>query len=871
MADPAENPAMPASHGVGSTESEFWCFISYRHADNAEKGREWASWLHRELETYEVPKELVGAPNLWGRPVPARIFPVFRDEEELPAYADLSAAIVHALRRSLSLVVICSPSACQSKFVNEEVLRFKAMGRSSRASGLVIRGVPDGASADNCVPYPLSHRVSADGFILPESDSPLLFDMRDEAGREEWIQAAPRIEALRQGGLGPREAAEVSARRERRLQDAKLALVAWVLGVPEDVLRRAHERRLRALRRGKVITWVSWAAVASLAAAASVVGYRLARDMQRSASASGENARLAARSAEEVARESSRNAEEARVMGLRSLHKDGLGFLRAQKYREAAEAFRRAADGGHVEGCFELGKLLLGDKAGPPDLAAATRYLSLAADGGHAGAMSLLGKALLSQGEAEKTRGIGLLREALRLGDDSAALDLAKALLARSPAEARQLVTRLAEAGDVEACWILAGLLRAERPGPAAGTDVPGWYVWMTRSADKGWVPAMRDAGIAFWRDGNLGPLDRRSSASMWAALRHLLAASSRGDAAAAAFLRELYAARANFPAADAEALEFALEGARSGVPEAMLMSATLLASSSAAPDDAPGREAELWLARVRQGGDARLRAQSDRISAAWYLRLARAASGSPRKDYAARASLRYAEVARQGSDPAVLLEAAQAAQLCDETDAAVRWLEAAEATGSDEARRQLAALLLNVRKDANGARRLLEKGAELGDGAAALMLADWMIGHARTPDQLAATLKVYLRGAEVGNGPCAMRAAAMLRAGHGCPVDLPRAEKLERQALATGDPACLLERARSLLKASPARPSLVEAHACLRLAAAGGLSQDCAPLLARVEPALTAEERRDSERLQLAMARPTPSSPRLPAAAPAR
>jgi len=41
----------------------FWCFISYRHADNRDLGRQWATWLHQAIETYEVPADLVGTQN----------------------------------------------------------------------------------------------------------------------------------------------------------------------------------------------------------------------------------------------------------------------------------------------------------------------------------------------------------------------------------------------------------------------------------------------------------------------------------------------------------------------------------------------------------------------------------------------------------------------------------------------------------------------------------------------------------------------------------------------------------------------------------------------------------------------------------------
>jgi hypothetical protein len=47
----------------GPTAREYWCFISYRHADNKEPGRQWATWLHQAIETYEVPRDLDSTVN----------------------------------------------------------------------------------------------------------------------------------------------------------------------------------------------------------------------------------------------------------------------------------------------------------------------------------------------------------------------------------------------------------------------------------------------------------------------------------------------------------------------------------------------------------------------------------------------------------------------------------------------------------------------------------------------------------------------------------------------------------------------------------------------------------------------------------------
>ena len=108
---------MPTDTAI--TATTYRCFVSYRHADNHADGRRWATWLHQGLEKYPVPDGLVGEPNLRGQPIPAAIFPVFRDEEELPADAELSTPILRALENSLGMVVICSPRARASRFVDD--------------------------------------------------------------------------------------------------------------------------------------------------------------------------------------------------------------------------------------------------------------------------------------------------------------------------------------------------------------------------------------------------------------------------------------------------------------------------------------------------------------------------------------------------------------------------------------------------------------------------------------------------------------------------------------------------------------------------------------------------------------------------------
>ncbi len=110
-------------------EKRYKAFISYSHADNQAQGRKWADWLHHTLETYPIPAELVGKTNQYGQKIPAQIYPVFQDEKELSANANLSASLQSALDRAEFLVYLSSPHSARSLYVQEEIRHFKKTGK----------------------------------------------------------------------------------------------------------------------------------------------------------------------------------------------------------------------------------------------------------------------------------------------------------------------------------------------------------------------------------------------------------------------------------------------------------------------------------------------------------------------------------------------------------------------------------------------------------------------------------------------------------------------------------------------------------------------------------------------------------------------
>ena len=71
-------------------EFKYWAFISYSHAD-----AKWGDWLHAALETYRVPTRLVRNAKPAGA-VPRRVFPVFRDREELASSSTLGENLTGA-------------------------------------------------------------------------------------------------------------------------------------------------------------------------------------------------------------------------------------------------------------------------------------------------------------------------------------------------------------------------------------------------------------------------------------------------------------------------------------------------------------------------------------------------------------------------------------------------------------------------------------------------------------------------------------------------------------------------------------------------------------------------------------------------------
>jgi hypothetical protein len=210
-----------------SSQRRYWAFISYSQRDEG-----WARRLHQFLETYRIPRPLVGR-EVDGEKIPHRLVPIFRDRDELPGNPDLGAKINDALSASRSLIVICSPSAASSLWVEREISTFKSMGRAGRVLPLVVAGEP-GASdkgretTSECFPRSIRFEVTPGGVLTDRRTEPLAADARPN--KDGWTDACLKLVAGILGvGFDDLRRRERARRHQQRIARAGVALAASLL------------------------------------------------------------------------------------------------------------------------------------------------------------------------------------------------------------------------------------------------------------------------------------------------------------------------------------------------------------------------------------------------------------------------------------------------------------------------------------------------------------------------------------------------------------------------------------------------------------------------------------------------------------------
>ena len=260
-ASDSHEPDRPqASPGAGSAQERslhdgfsYDAFISYsrRNLDAADK-------IERDLEKFPLTREIR---KRLGR----RHLNVFRDVNDLTGNR-LTPALEQNLEHSRTLVVLCSPAARSSTYVDMEINRFAELRDANKIVPVLIAGAPNndrGADpAEWAFPDALSDALG---------DPPLAPDLRRAWGVERrkaklargspWIQLVAGIV-----GVTPDDLTERIARAERRRLRSIFGVLVVILLVVSTLAVIAWYQRSEAVRQSLIATTRQLAATAQVRA-----------------------------------------------------------------------------------------------------------------------------------------------------------------------------------------------------------------------------------------------------------------------------------------------------------------------------------------------------------------------------------------------------------------------------------------------------------------------------------------------------------------------------------------------------------------------------------------------------------------------------
>ena len=230
------------------SEIKYDAFISYSHS---EPDAYVAEKLHTMLEHYHISKKLQ---KISGK---KKIERVFRDREELPLSSDLAANIREALENSEFLIVVCSPRAVRSEWVQREIETFLETHEKDKVLTLLTEGEPEEVFPEVlCYNDEVVLRENGEKEVVRKKVEPMAADIRGRTRKE----------------------------TEKKLKEEFLRILAPMLSCTYDTLRQRHReyrfRRIIAVTGAAAVLAVMFTVYAFYQASVSEGRYQEARRNQ---------------------------------------------------------------------------------------------------------------------------------------------------------------------------------------------------------------------------------------------------------------------------------------------------------------------------------------------------------------------------------------------------------------------------------------------------------------------------------------------------------------------------------------------------------------------------------------------------------------
>lgn len=117
-----------AESGGATPSTDNDVFVSYSRKDKA-----FVVAIEKALESYMPPRDLK---------VPQRHLVVFRDESDFTG-GEYHTSLARHLQASSKIIVLCSPYARQSEYVNDEIRRFAGLRGAECMIPVLVSGLPN--------------------------------------------------------------------------------------------------------------------------------------------------------------------------------------------------------------------------------------------------------------------------------------------------------------------------------------------------------------------------------------------------------------------------------------------------------------------------------------------------------------------------------------------------------------------------------------------------------------------------------------------------------------------------------------------------------------------------------------------------------
>jgi hypothetical protein len=222
------------------TESDRQTFLNDAFISYSRKAREFAAKIEKALKNYKPPKGL----NL-----PQRNLIVFRDEEDFTG-VEYHASLEKHLKNSRKMIVICSPHARKSDFVNDEIRRFAQERGKENIIPVLISGIPNNEAKPEQEEEKAFPEALCEAMEMPLGASYIGFDLKKGKVNKgvfygAWYKILADLYDISRNEIEERDKKRQIQTRNRWIAGAGIVIIILAVALVFALISRQNEMEAR--------------------------------------------------------------------------------------------------------------------------------------------------------------------------------------------------------------------------------------------------------------------------------------------------------------------------------------------------------------------------------------------------------------------------------------------------------------------------------------------------------------------------------------------------------------------------------------------------------------------------------------------------